>query len=229
MANKRRKRSKGASADFAVGPAPTVGRQSNKRSRRAKSVPKELPKALEKSIDWNEWGSAGAAVALVGVGAGLMGSVGRYLGNTTPGAQVYDTLGQDGRLILQGAGMVGASALITSVMMKDVEAPFLNFKKQSTANYVNTVAFGAAAYRILTGLGWGELGTRFSALFDGNLGTMAMGPQKPYKPMVNTPAQRESLKRSFTAQTITVPGTTNQQYTSYSPVNQAGFHQIMSN
>ena len=224
----RRKRSKGASSDFSAPDFSNAGSfgSSSKKQKPLETVPEALPKAIENSIDFNEWGSALVACGVIAAGAGLAGSLGRYAGNTPPGAVVYDGLGADGRLLLQGAATVGASALITSVALKDVEAPFLNFKKGSTAKYVNTIAFGAAAYRILTGLQYLSIGDRFSGLFDGNFAMMTMGPQKPYLPMINTPAQKSALQRSFESVSMTAPGT-NVQYTSYTPVNQAAFHQAM--
>ena len=223
----RRKRSRGASVDFSAPKAPmTVGSsKKSKRTKPLKDVPKELPKAIEKGIDLNEWGSATVALAGVGLAAGLVGSLGRYAGNTTPGAGVYDKLGADGRLILQGIGIVAGSQLITKVLLKDVEAPFLNFKKKESAKYVNSIAFGAATYRILTGLDFGNIGMRMSGLFDGNLQMASMGPlaREGYTPMVNTPAQRSALKRAFVPSTITTPAT-SQEFTTYAPHSQQAFH-----
>ncbi len=227
----RRKRSRGASVDFSAPKAPTVSvGGSKKRKKPLKDVPDELPKAIEKGIDINEWGSATVALAGVGMAAGLVGSLGRYAGNTAPGANVYDKLGPDGRLILQGIGIVAGSQLITKVLLKDVEAPFLNFKKKDTAKYVNSIAFGAATYRILTGLDFGNIGIRMSGLFDGNLQMASMGPlaREGYVPMTNTPAQKSALKRAFVPSTIATPAT-NQQFTTYTPHSQRAFHQIMNN
>lgn len=193
-----------------------------------KNLVKPLKKAFKAGSDLDKWAQTGVAIAATGLTFGVLSSATRYatygLDSRIPASSAVkpltsaittNILHPDFNLILQSAGIVGSAYLV---------GKFADLKQANT-NKVMMLAYGAAGYRLLTGLSAGDLGRRMSSLFDGRLDA-TLTPQA--SPMINTPAQANAFRSAFvkTPPPGIFPGSSN---TSYAMKNPSRVKMILNN